>query len=485
MHTLRDLLPSPWAWLVLIIEIIVTVVAFVHVVLRKHDPRAAGYWVAIILLVPIVGAMLYAVLGINIIRRSARLYREAVHTSSSEHAASIPHLLPEYETEVQAMPGFVHGLKKLSRLPLVGGNTVEPLRNGDEAMIAMLEAIEGAQHSVALSTYIFETQGVGSRFCDALETAMRRDVDVRVIVDAAGTRYSKPSIIGELRSRGIRAQRFMPPNWRDRLLTLNLRNHRKLLIVDGRTGFTGGMNIRPGNMLNEKPANPVRDMHFRVRGPIVGQLQRVFAEDWQFCTSEWLLGSAWQTEHDLPGDVAIAGLPDGPDDDNQTISFAISTALDEARREVRIVSPYFLPPEPVFSSLISCALRGVKVRVITPGAGANNIPFVHWASRTMYPPLLKHGVRIFESGAPFDHSKLMMIDGILSIIGSTNLDSRSLKLNFEFNLACFDDKLAPALNAEFDQKLAGSREVTQAMLDAQTPWENLRNGVARLFVPLI
>jgi cardiolipin synthase len=187
----------------------------------------------------------------------------------------------------------------------------------------------------------------------------------------------------------------------------------------------------------------------------------------------------------MPGDVSAVGLPDGPDDDTQCIELAIATALDTAKRDVRIMTPYFLPPEPIFSALISCALRGVRVRIITPSGGANNIPFVHWASRTMYAPFLRHGVRLFESGAPFDHSKLLTIDGIFAMIGSTNLDPRSLKLNFEFNLACFDDQLAQRLNNSFDQKLALSTEVTMATLAAQSRLERFRNGIARLFTPLL
>jgi cardiolipin synthase A/B len=255
--------------------------------------------------------------------------------------------------------------------------------------------------------------------------------------------------------------------------------------VDGKEGFAGGMNIRQGNMLGEKPQNAVADIHFRVCGPVVTQMQRVFAEDWHFCTGEWLHGPRWFTEPDMPGDVSIIGLPDGPDDDMQTISLAIATALDDARRDVRIVTPYFLPPEPIFSSLISCALRGVRVRIITPSGAANNLPFVHWASRTMYAPFLRRSIRIFEQEAPFDHSKLLIIDGIFSMIGSTNIDPRSLKLNFEFNLACFDDHLSARLNREFDLKLARSTEITFDTLALQTLPARLRNGVARLFTPLL
>ena len=485
MHLLHDSFTSAWHWFLFILEIVAAGSALVHVIMRKNDPRAAGYWVALIALVPLLGALLYLLLGINIIRRSGRRYREAVSSEDARASAYIPHLLPEWEMEVQSMPGVVTSLRTLSRLALVGGNEVQPLHNGDEAMPAMLEAIESARHSISLISYIFESKGIGARFVDALERAVKRGVDVRVMVDDAGARYDWPPITKVLRARGVRAYRFAPPSFSDRLLTMNLRNHRKLLIVDGKDGFTGGMNIRQGNMLRENPKYAVADMHFRVSGPIVSQMQRVFAEDWHFCTGEWLHGEAWYPDLEMPGDVSAVGLPDGPDDDTQTISLAIATALDSAKRDVRIVTPYFLPPEPIFSALISCALRGVRVRIIVPSAGANNLPFVHWASRTMYAPFLRRGVRMFESGAPFDHSKLLVIDGIFSMIGSTNLDPRSLKLNFEFNLACFDDHLAQALNKTFDQKLAASTEITMETLAAQTRLERFRNGLARLLTPLL
>jgi cardiolipin synthase len=485
MRMLHEYLPTAWHWLLLLVELIAAGSALIHVILRKNDPRAAGYWVALIILVPLLGALLYWMLGINIIRRSGKRYRAVIAQSSAEALASVPHLLPEWEEEVQAMPGLVHSLSKLSRMELVGGNSIETLRNGDEAMPAMIEAVRGAQRSVALISYIFESQGVGGEMVDALTEAMKRGVQVCVIVDAAGVRYSKPSIIGVLRKRGINVRKFQPAGWYNRIQTVNLRNHRKLLIIDGRTAFTGGMNIREGNMLKANPPYPVQDTQFRVSGPVVSQMQRVFAEDWQFCTGEWLGGEEWFPEPDLPGDVCAAGLPDGPDDDNQTISLAIASALAEAKKEVRIVTPYFLPPEPVFSALNSCALRGVKVRIVLPSSTANNLPFVHWASRTVYPALLKHGVRIFESSPPFDHSKILTIDGIFSMIGSTNLDPRSLKLNFEFNLACFDDHLTEHLNEEFDRKLRASTEVTMDMLATQTLAHRLRNGVARLFMPLL
>lgn len=484
MRMLETWLPTTWHWLLLIVEIVAAGSALAHVILKKNDPRAAAYWVAIIALVPILGALLYLFLGINLIRRAGRHYREVVGQGAAEPGqAYMPQLLPEYETEVQSMEGLVHSLRTVSRMSLLGGNTVEILRDGDETYPAMLEAIESATSTISLCSYIFEIKGPGMRFVEALERAVKRGVQVRVMVDDAGTRYGWPPVTGEMKKRGIPVRRFMPNWFIGRLITMNLRNHRKIMVVDGVIGFTGGINIRAGHVIAESPAHPARDLHFRVRGPVVGQLQRLFAEDWAFCTGEWIQGEGWFPDHDTPGDVSAIGLPDGPDADIDTNQLAIATALDEARREVRIMTPYFLPPDQIFSALMTAALRGVRVRILLPGK--NNLAFVQWASRTMYAPLLLRGCRIYESVGVFDHSKMMTVDGKFSLIGSTNWDPRSLRLNFEFNLGCFDDRLANQLNAEFDQRMVGAREVTQEWLDAMPLGERLRGGVARLFTPLL
>lgn len=475
---------TSWQWLLLALEVGAAVGAMVHVILRKRDPKAAAYWIAIILLVPLAGAALYLLLGINIIRRSARFYREA---AGLDHVAVVGEAVPatpfEPEPEVIAMGTLLGSLRKLSRLEATTGNAIEILRNGDEAMPAMLAAIDRACESICLATYIFELQGIGSRFVGALEAAKDRGVEVRVMVDDAGTRYAWPPVTRELRRRGVPVARFMPNRFILRLLTLNLRNHRKILVVDGKEGFTGGMNIRQGNMLRENPRYPVQDVHFRVRGPAVAEMQRMFAEDWHFCTGEVLAGPRWYPRLAPTGDVCAIGIPDGPDEDMDVIADAMAAALAAAAQEVRIVTPYFLPTPQLFYGLISCALRGVDVRIIVPSK--NNIPAIKWASRTMYPPLLERGVRIFESPPPFDHSKIFTVDAKWSCIGSTNWDPRSLRLNFEFDLACFDEPLARGLNREFDARLRAAAEIGPGALDRQTVPERFRNGIARLFIPLL
>lgn len=452
------------------------VVSLFHILLHKRDPRSAAYWVALVVLVPFGGAFLYLLLGINVIRRRGKRYRKSMDRYSEGgfdggHGGD----LEGHE--------LACALDRISRLGVVRGNRIEVLRNGEEAMPAMLQAIRNAKESVSFTTYIFETAGIGGDFVHELASAQSRGVEVRVIVDDAGTRYSWPPVTGRLREKGVRVERFMALWHLVRLATMNLRNHRKLLIVDGKTAFTGGMNIREGNMIARNPKSPVRDLHFRVEGPVVAQMQRIFVEDWAFCSNETLEGDRWFPAIPDAGSVISVGIPDGPDEDIEVMPVAFFAALSAAKHEVKILTPYFLPPPTLIWAIKLCAVRGVKVTIVNPAR--NNIPPVSWAARTLFPELLEAGCRVFESPEPFDHSKIFLIDGLWSFIGSTNWDPRSLRLNFEFNLACCDRELALRLDAEFEKKLGESRELTLADIQQDPLAIQLRNGIARLFIPLL
>lgn len=478
-----DTLKHIWHWLLVISEVVITVAAMGHVLLKQRDARSASFWAVIVFFVPIVGGIFYSLFGINRLRRRGRDYRAGVEVSKSAVVDVLPVDPFQGLPELQTLRSLATSLPRLSRYDFTGGNAVEILTSGDEAMPAMLEAIRGAKCSVTLGSYIFEADGIGAKFVDELVAAKARGVEIRVMVDDAGTRYSFPPITRILRARGVRAERFMPHRFVLRLLTMNLRNHRKILVVDGKIGFTGGMNIRQGNMLSENPKHPVSDMHFRVRGPVVRQLQRAFAEDWAFCADEVLHGDLWFPELAPVGDLTAIGIPDGPDEDLEVMPKVIVAALNAARKEVCVMTPYFLPDQQLIWALNLASLRGVEVTVITPRN--NNIPPVRWAARTLYPLLMVKGVRIFEAEGPFDHSKFMSVDGSWSLIGSTNWDPRSLRLNFEFNLACFDEDLASALRQAFDRKLSGAKQVTLEELEKASLVERLRDGVARLFLPVL
>ena len=472
-----------WEWLLIALDLVAIVWAFSHVLIKQQDSRAAAFWSVIIFFVPLAGACFYALFGINRLRRAGKQYRESAIENKAAAIEAVPEDPHQGVPELVALRSLATALGKLSRLEFTLGNHIDILNSGDVAMPAMLDAIRASKKSVTICSYIFEAKGIGAKFVEELVAAKARGVEIRVMVDDAGTRYSFPPITRILMARGIKAKRFMPHRFILRILTMNLRNHRKIMVVDGTVGFTGGMNIRQGNMLSENPKNPVKDMHFRVQGPVVRQLQQAFAEDWAFCADEILQGDLWYPDISPAGEVAAIGIPDGPDEDLQVMPKTIFAAINAAQKEVRVMTPYFLPDPQIIWALNLATLRGVEVTIVTPRL--NNIPPVRWAARTLYPSLLEKGVKIFEAEGPFDHSKFMTVDGLWSLIGSTNWDPRSLRLNFEFNLACFDDKLAQQLDADFAAKLANCKEVTIDELNASSLPTKLRDGVARMFIPIL
>ncbi len=480
---MSDLELKIWTVTLAAVSLTASLLALGHLLLRHKDYRSAAFWAALVIFTPLLGALFYVFFGINLVRRRGKRYRNSMAEPWRDPVPEHPLPFTPNSCTAQEHQQLARTLDRISRFCFTLGNTVEPLRSGDEAMTRMLDAVRAAKQSVTLASYIFEARGIGAEFVHELGAAVQRGVQVRVMVDDAGTRYSWPSVIGALKAAGVPARRFMPSRLLLRLITMNLRNHRKILVVDGATAFTGGMNIREGNMLSRNPKHPVHDMHFEVTGPVASQLQRVFAEDWAFCTGEQLQGPLWFPDLSSTGTVSALGIVDGPDEDLEVMPAAFFAALNAAREEVRIITPYFLPNPILMAALRLCAVRGVKVTILTPSC--NNIPFVAWAARTLYPALLESGCRVFESPAPFDHSKYFLIDGVWSFIGSTNWDPRSLRLNFEFNLACHDATLAQKLTAEMDARLAVSQEITSTMLNTTPLWQQARNGFARLFIPFL
>jgi len=455
--------------------------ASIHTLLNKRDSRAAALWLGTIWFLPVLGPMLYLGLGVNRIRRRAILL--GVHRSVTR---PIPKDLGEPQ------PSGVEHLEMLARVvgrvvaqPLTPGNRLQPLVNGDEAFPAMLAAIESATKSISLLTYIFDNDTAGKQFTDALARAVKRGVQVRVLIDAAGTRYSWPSIIHRLKHGKIPVTKFLPASlltpWR--VTTINLRNHRKVLVIDGRTAFTGGINIREGNLLAQKPPSPVQDLHFRVEGPVVAQLQEAFAADWAFTTGETLDGELWFPELTEPGGVIARVITDGPDADFETVRWTLLAALAEAQNSVQILTPYFLPDNTLITALNLASLRGVRVDIILPAK--SNLKFVDWASRALWWQVLERGCRIWLTPPPFDHSKLMIVDGHWVLLGSANWDARSLRLNFELNVEAYGRDFAEQMGKVIANKLTGARQMTLAEADRRSYPAKLRDAVARLFSPYL
>lgn len=453
-----------------------------HAVLSKRDPGSAVTWVALAWLVPVLGVLLYLLFGINRLhRRVSALGRERAEWSDLDHACSRDTLREHLEKRDRHLVSLCDVMNRIAVRPLVSGNHVTPLVDGDQAYPAMLEAIQGARESVTLATYIFGNDVIGRQFADALQAAVERGVEVRVLIDNAGERYTWPSMVGVLRRRGVTVARFFP-RLPSRFFGINLRNHRKLLVVDGRIGFTGGMNIRRHHCMNSG-RRATRDMQFRFEGPVVRQLQEVFHEDWYFATRERLQGPCWFPGLQPVGEVMARGVRGGPDMNLLKHHLALHAGITAAKRSVRIITPYFVPDWTLMSALNMASLRGVQVDVVLPEK--SNLPFVHWAMMAQVWEMVDYGVRIWFTPKPFDHSKLMVVDEAWTFLGSTNWDPRSLRLNFEFNVECYSRRIGTDLAALIDVRISTARQLTGEAITNQSLPVRLRDGVARLFMPYL
>lgn len=483
--TLWSQLVRLWPELISLIHIIGAMAVTVDAVLRKRFVPAIIGWVGLAWLAPIVGSLLYLWFGINRLHRTANALN--LDAARSEVTAGSLAAAATASLAVTRHPSLL-GLDRLGRRvtgnPLYAGNTVEPLYGGDAAYPSMLAAIDGAQESVTLCSYIFDNDVIGTEFVTALARAQDRGVAVRVLVDGVGARYSRPTIRRALRQANLTAAAFLPTRLPRFLKYSNLRNHRKIMVVDGTVGFTGGMNIRDGHCLDRDPTSPVECVHFRIEGPVVIDLQRTFAIDWLFSSGETLQGKPWFSDQVVtPGDVLARGVPGGPDKDLDNLMQVLMGALSVATHSVYIVTPYFLPDMELNRMLQITAMRGVEVHILLPEK--SNVPLMDWAMMPQLPYLLEAGCRLYRTPAPFDHSKLMVVDDGWSLIGSSNWDPRSLRLNFEFNVECYDHDLAFELHQHIAAKIERARPVTLEELYKRGFGLQMRDGLTRLLSPYL
>jgi cardiolipin synthase len=475
-----------WSVAIAVIDLVLATGVTIHAVLWKRDSRAVIGWVGLAWLAPFVGAIAYLCLGINRIERKAA----ALILHKRQAGQQQPVLSPDdhkeradFERDYPNLMGLATAGRFLTGRPVVPGNAVEPLVDGDEAYPEMLEAIARTNRSVSLLSYIFDSDRAGEAFLKALVDAQRRGVQVRVLIDDVGSKYSRPNMVSRLQKAGLIAAGFLPTLVPRFPQYSNLRNHRKILVVDGRIAFTGGTNIREGHWLSLNPKDPVKCLHFRLAGPIVSQVQEVFAMDWACATGEELDGEDWFPQVERAGDVWCRGIQHGPDEHFETMADVMAAGLASARRQVRIVTPYFLPNASLIQALNVTALRGVNVEIFLPSS--NNIALVQWATTAQLWQLLEKGCRIYSTPPPFDHTKLMVVDGIWSLIGSTNWDPRSLRLNFEFNVECYREHLAASLNEMIDSKARTAEQITLDDVNGRNFPTRLRDGLARLFSPYL
>jgi len=458
-----------------------------HALLYKRDSRSAFAWIAVCVMFPLAGPMLYFLFGINRVRTRAQElsrkspFRLGVAFERGDFGqagvAINPIDLPE------PWRPFARVSDALVPRALVQGNHVEPLYNGEGAFPPMLAAIDAAERQILLSTYIFESNRTGRQFIAALTRASRRGVDVHVLLDGLGELYSWPRAGRLLTRAGVDCARFMRPRLLPPSLHINLRNHRKILVVDGEEAFVGGMNIGDRHLVEGHESHGVADVHFHLQGPVVTQIQMIFAEDWRFTTGRMIEPAGSGPVVAEPGRAICRACSDGPNEDLDKLSMLLIGAVSIARERIVVMTPYFIPTAALVSALQTAALRGVRVTILLPER--SNLRFVDWASHNMLWELLQHGVEIRYQPSPFNHSKLFFVDDHYALIGSANIDPRSLRLNFELSVEVFDADLVGELSAYCRRAVVNSRRVTLDEVDGRSLPVRVRDAVCWLFSPYL
>lgn len=466
------------------------------VLLHKERPVSAVLWLWFVWTIPYLGALAYLTFGVDRVRRGAAeraatralvARRAEMHPTFERYAVDRHHFDP---TDPHEHPGghiFRGTDPAVARNRVLKGNRAEFLVDGDAFFPALLEAIRGAESSVHVQTFIFARGRIGDELLAALAEKAREGVEVRLLYDRFGstvahfTRYFR-----EAKAAGVKVRSITQANPLKGRFQVNLRNHRKIAVMDGRVGFVGGINVKDAHHSEWAKGKPIRDYHVRLRGPAVCDLQLQFVEDWVFASGASpgrLLDPKYFPELEQAGTAVAQVVPGGPEMEGRGLADAIFGAVTEAEVSLDLVTPYFVPDEPIYQALRFAALRGVDVRLVLPRKG--NHWYAEQAGRALYGGLLAAGVRIFERGPPFLHAKAVVADGAYAMLGSANLDYRSLHLNFETNVEVGDAAFAREVREQVEREIAESRQVRLEEHRARPLPKRLVQNFCRLFQPVL
>ncbi len=457
--------------------------AFIPLVLiRRKEAASTVAWIMTLLFLPAVGVLLFWFFGRDRVRRPIRGKR-ALNWELRQRVSALPRPPSDdsLETLLADQPAEQRDVMRLAcRVgcpSIAAGNVVRVLLGAEETYAAELAAIDAARDHVHLESYIFQPDAVGLSFREALLRARARGVRVRVLLDGFGSRtanvrgFFRPIIVA-----GGRVAKFFPLDPIRRAWSANLRNHRKLLIVDGETGFVGGINI--GEMFL-----PWSDVHLRIDGPAVAHMQRLFCEDWYFATRYDPVNPAFFPQIPERGRAVVQVVGSGPDASIEAIHRLYFAAIASARERVWITTPYFVPDRAILVALQTAAQRGVDVRIVLPRESNHRVTF--HAGRSFYEELLEAGVHIHEYLPGMLHAKAMVVDGRFATVGSANFDVRSFRLNFELVAVLYDATSVARLEAIFQDELAATEEVELERWHERGLRLRVIEGVGRLCAPML
>ena len=458
------------------------------IILEKRSPFKTAAWILVLILLPVFGVIFYLFFGQEY--RKQKLFSRKGLKSLTRYRRLSFRQLRQFEQTLKNLPpkatekeNIIRLLLKNSNALLTTGNRLKIMNNANDTFAAIFAAIEKARHHVHLEYYILEDDEIGNRLKELLIDKSRQGVEIRVIIDDVGSWSLGKKFIAGLRSNGIEIYSFMEVRFPRLTSRVNYRNHRKIVVVDGKIGFTGGINFADRYLKGVKDIGPWRDTHLQIEGDAVGCLQMVFAADWFFVIHENLTGRKYFPVLKETNGTPVQISASGPDSDWDSINQAYFAALSNAKSKIYIASPYLMPPLEIIYALKTAALSNVDVRILMPEKSDSVIP--HWSSFSYIEDLLEAGIRVFFYKTGFIHSKYLIVDGVFSTVGTTNLDFRSLETNFEVNAFIYDEVFTADLEKQFKADLRNSREIKLEEWK-QRKWHfKLRESLAHLVSPLL
>jgi cardiolipin synthase len=452
------------------------------VILQKREPAATLAWVFSLVFLPYLGFLIFYFFGPRKVRRSEtrrrgsyEAIRKAYAPGDAQGTAQSPHDLSVQLTRlVQTATG----------MPLSTCDSVKLLVNGSPKYAALVADIDAAHHHVHLEYYIYAGDDTGTQIRDAMVRALGRGVQVRLLIDGAGSLGLKEEFLKPLRQAGAEIAVFHPilrsmPRLRP---LLNFRSHRKIAVIDGRVGFTGGINVTDDENDKVNPDKFFRDLHTRIEGQAVAWMQRIFLQDWHYASGKMPTGAEDLFPALASGGCAVQMIPSGPDNTFEPIHRASLAAIHVADHRVWLSTPYFVPTTAALFALTSSAMRGIDTRVMIPKKSDSRL--VDLAARSYIDPLLKAGVRVFEYQPRMLHSKALLVDDAFAIIGSANFDNRSFTTNFEMSMAVHEAHIARELEAVWHEDQSDSVEISKDR-PREPFFTRLGQGIARLGSPLL
>ncbi len=483
------------ALIIAIADALIVISVGAHVIIGHKEPIAKAFWIFLLISMPFIGALCYAVFGIISVnkRMQRRLGKRLAERNRWESCDDIQRWQREFAADARYRSIVkCHALLlRLNQRPPVTGNTIEMHVGGGETYRRLLDDIAAANSSIHLETYILAADAFGRELAQALGEAARRGVEVRVLYDAIGSIGLSDRFVDGLNASGVRAEAYGHINPLKRRTQINLRNHRKVWVIDGRIGYAGGLNLHAENSPKycrqprgaKQKVAPVHDYHFRCTGPVVAQLQEVFAEDWYMMTDETLIADRYFPAAVSCGNALMRVISAGPGAGDRVFSRTCFAAISAAEKEIIAVTPYFYPDSAILEAFKTAALAGVAVHLILPRRSDHR--FVSRAAHSLFPELVAAGVKVYRRKFPFIHSKAMLIDRSWALVGSANLDARSLHLNYETNLEVVEDAFCARLRRELQQEMDQSQLVTAATLAQWGVVHRFKNNFCALFAPIL